>query len=330
MQELMTHVNIPEIPFKIDYSSHLFFIGSCFADVVGKRMNELKFPVCHNPFGVVYNPVSLAFNLKLLAEKEQFTEEDLSFYNELWFSFSHYTLFSDIDKQNCLDKINTSFYQAREFISKTDVMVITLGTSWVYALNETGKVVANCHKLPASKFNRYFSSAENSTKHLREAIQQIREKNPSIRVIFSVSPVRHWKDGAIENQRSKAALIISVATLQHELENVYYFPAYEICMDELRDYRFYANDMLHPSEVAIDYIWDRFAKSFLGSETFPIIKNVEAIISSLKHKPRNIHTLAYQQFHRSLIEKMEYLQQVHPFLDFQKELVSLKKNVQII
>jgi hypothetical protein len=327
MPELMTRVSIPETLFKIDYHSSLFFMGSCFADTIGKRMSELKFRVCHNPFGVVYNPVSLSTNLKLLIEKDRFTEKDLSFYNELWFSFSHYTLFNDTDKQRCLKKINDNFNSAKEFIRTAAFLVLTLGTSWVYEHKVTGKVVANCHKLPAANFNRYFSTSTNSANHLKEAILKIREVNPDICVILTVSPIRHWKDGAIENQRSKAALILSVADLQKELNKIYYFPSYEIFMDELRDYRFYAADMLHPSEAANNYTWNLFATTVLTPETIPIIKNVEGILSSFKHKSRNTSTQSYLEFQRSLIEKVQYLQELYPFLDFQYELEALSKNV---
>jgi hypothetical protein len=327
MPELITRVSIPETPFKIDYRSSMFFMGSCFADSIGKRMSELKFQVCHNPFGVVYNPVSLASNLTLLVEKEQFTEDDLSFYNELWFSFSHYTLFSDTDRNECLRKINSSFSAARESIQQAGFLLITLGTSWVYEHKDTGKVVANCHKIPASNFNRYFSSTENSSKHLKEAILKIREVNPEIWIILTVSPVRHWKDGAIENQRSKAALILTAAELQQKLDKVYYFPAYEIFMDELRDYRFYAPDMIHPSEVAIDYIWQLFASNFLSNESTSIMKDVERILQSFKHKPRNTNTLSYAKFRESIIEKIQHFKRIYPFISFQEELEIVKRNV---
>jgi hypothetical protein len=171
--ELSTQISIPKSPIKIDYNTSLFFIGSCFADSIGKRMCDLKFKACLNPFGVVYNPIALAANLKLLIEKEQYTPDDLSFYDELWFSFSHYTLYADTDQSRCLEKINNSFRHAREFITRSGFLIITLGTSWVYELKENARVVANCHKLPSSHFNRFFSSVENSTTHLKASIRSI-------------------------------------------------------------------------------------------------------------------------------------------------------------
>jgi hypothetical protein len=327
MTELLTRVAIPEIPLKVNYTSSFFLMGSCFADSIGMRMTDLKFRVCYNPFGVIYNPLSIASNLKLLAEKERFTKNELSFHNELWFSFKHYTLFSDPDPDRCLEKINAGFEYARNFISRANVLILTLGTSWAFELKETGRIVANCHKLPAAKFHRLFSSVENSTEHLKEAILKIREKNPALDVILTVSPVRHWKDGAVENQRSKAALILTAANLQQELENVYYFPVYEIFMDELRDYRFYGADMLHPSDVAIEYIWQKFAASMLSREVFPIIKSVEDILMSIKHKARNPHTAAYGKFRDELLKKILHLKSTYPFLNFQKEMDLLTNSV---
>jgi len=321
----MTYVDIPETPFKISYGSKLIFLGSCFADAIGKKMQELKFQVCSNPFGVLYNPVSITTSLKLLLNKEIFTENDIQFENELWFSFSHYTLFSDTNPQKCLERINKSFKIAKNFIRSSDILVITLGTSWVYELRSTGNAVANCHKLPAALFNRYFSTTEESAEKLKIIILELRKVNPNLKVIFTVSPVRHWKDGAIENQRSKAALILAVVKLQREIDNIYYFPAYEIFMDELRDYRFYASDMLHPSEQAINYTWEKFANAFFISTDLKIINNVERILNSIKHKPRHKDTQSYTRFIRSIINKINELQNSNTFIDFQSELEDLDK-----
>jgi hypothetical protein len=323
MSSLMTYVDIPEIPFRLSYGSKLIFLGSCFADTIGKKMEELKFQVCHNPFGVLYNPASIAANLKLLLDKEIYTEKDIQFENELWFSFAHYTLFSDTKSQKCLEKINSSFKIAKNFIRSSDALVITLGTSWVYELISTGIVVANCHKLPSALFNRYFSTSEESAEILKNIILELRIINPDIKVIFTVSPIRHLKDGAIENQRSKAALILAIAKLQREIENVYYFPAYEIFMDELRDYRFYASDMLHPSEQAINYIWEKFASTFFIATDLDIIKNVEGILNSIKHRPRHVDTHSYASFIKSIINKINQLQNKHAFINFQSELENL-------
>jgi hypothetical protein len=191
MTDFVTPVTISKPDYQISYQNSLFFMGSCFADYMGRKMKELGFSVCHNPFGVLYNPMSISGNLELIIDKERFTGDDISFYNELWFSYAHYTLYSNPEKKTCLANINSSFTEAREYITQANFFFITLGTSWVYRLKETGKVVANCHKQPASFFERSYLSSEQSYEALKHCIEKIREINSDVKFIFTVSPVRH-------------------------------------------------------------------------------------------------------------------------------------------
>ncbi len=326
MADLITHVQIPKPSLKITYQHKLFFIGSCFSDTIGGKMKELLFPVCYNPFGVVYNPLSVALSFELLLNKKSFTANDLSFSNELWFSYVHYTLFSHPDQETCLANINSKFAEARKFILQTDLIFITLGTSWVYRLKENGKVVANCHKQHASLFGRSLLSTEQTFEALKHSIESIKDVNPAVKFVFTVSPIRHWKDGAINNQRSKAALILAIAKLQDWHEDIYYFPAYEIFMDELRDYRFYASDMLHPSESAQKYIWEKFTESFISENDLPILRNVEKILTSVNHRPYFPDTIAYHNFKKALLDRIEDLSHTYQFLDFSRFLHKLDNN----
>lgn len=325
MPGLFTIIDIPQPDFNIDYQTKLYFTGSCFSENIGLRFKQLKFPVCTNPFGVHYNPCSIANSIHELLDKDRYSEGDLNFENELWFSFSHYTLFSDPDQQKCLDKINSSFITAKNFISEADIIVITLGTSWAYVLKDTGRIVSNCHKLPANRFNRVSLSTDQSVSELTTVIKRIKEINPRARFIFTVSPIRHWKDGAVENQRSKASLILAISQLENEFDNVYYFPAYELMMDELRDYRFYASDMLHPSDQAIDYIWKRFTDTYFTEETVKTIAEIEQLINSLNHRPIHTSTNNYKKFILSLRTKLDSLLKKYPTLDFSPELNLLNK-----
>jgi hypothetical protein len=325
MPDFYTPVTIPPAPFEIDFASKVFFMGSCFAENIGRCLQADKFRVCCNPFGVVYNPLALSGNLMKLIEKDRFTEDDLSFYNELWFSYSHYTLFSDTTREACLDRINGQFLHAKKFIAQADVLFLTLGTSWAYRLKETGEIVANCHRIPASKFDRFNASVSEMVGALTSSVNALRKTNPSLKVVFTVSPIRHWKDGAIENQRSKAALILTVAAIQNNLTGIYYFPAYEIMIDELRDYRFYAADKLHPSEEAKEYLWEKFISAFLRDETKEILRNVERILNSVKHKPRFPSTKAFQKFIDDITENIRKLRKEYPFLDFNDELTAIGK-----
>jgi hypothetical protein len=327
MPELFTKVDIPKSDFSIDYRSRLYFTGSCFAESIGLRFEHYKFPVCINPFGVQYNPLAISQSIHQIFNKELFKKEDLHFENELWFSFSHYTLFSDIDQSSCLEKINTSFSNAKQFICNANVIIITLGTSWTYIHKEDGQVVSNCHKLPANRFDRVFTSTDQSFEKLKTAIELIRSINPYAKFIFTVSPIRHWKDGAIENQCSKAALLLAVAKLVREIKDIYYFPAYEIMMDELRDYRFYAIDMLHPSDQATEYIWERFLQTYFTDETLKILSEIQRMIASIDHRPIHTTTSAYKKFIDSLKVDLENLSKKYPFIDLNKEYMELQKRV---
>jgi hypothetical protein len=327
MLPLITPVVIPKPGFTLDYQSGIIFMGSCFSDYIGGKLEDLKFRVCHNPFGVVYNPLSVAVQIELLLKKDGFEEQDLNFRNELWFSYMHYTLFSNTDRNRCLRRMNQFFSKAKELLASANILFITLGTSYVFQRKDTGEVVSNCHKIPAREFTHRFANSEESVRELKNAIQKLRKLNPQIQVVFTVSPVRHWKEGAVNNLRSKAALILAVQQLEYDLDNVYYFPAYEIFMDELRDYRFYAQDMLHPSEIGIQYLWNRFCETFITSDTKLIVDKVDNVLSALRHRALHADTNAHRNFLRSLTEKMMHLQLEYPFLDLNREIASLRENV---
>ncbi len=319
MSALITRIEMPEPSFSIDYHSKILLMGSCFTENIGKQLKHSKFDVLYNPFGVVYNPISLSKQIHMLLNKSSFIPEDLNFFNELWFSYSHYTLFSDPDKDTCLENINKKFNQGKDFIVSASVIFITLGTSFFYKHSETNEVVANCHKIPAKEFNRCFSSLENTITHLKQAVQDIRKVNREVKFVFTVSPIRHWKDGAIENQRSKSALLLAIAHLQAEIEGIFYFPVYEFFMDELRDYRFYADDMLHPSPMAIRLVWERFSEIFLTNDTIKIVTEVNKVLDAMDHRPVHTSTKAYTMFLSGMKLKIDSLGETFPFLDFEEE-----------
>ena len=323
MPELQTKVQIPNPNFQINYQDISCFFGSCFSTNIGNRFSELKFTTCVNPFGVLYNPASIAQSLQLIIEKTEFSESDLNFYDNKWFSYYHYTSFSNEDKKTCLNDINSSLQTAKKSLKEASYVFITLGTSFVYKLKSSEKIVANCHKIPAKEFKREFIGFPDSFSCLSEAIIKLWEINPSINIIFTVSPIRHWKDGAIENMRSKASLILTIHELQKKFPKLYYFPVYEIFMDEMRDYRYYASDMLHPSLFAIDYIWEKFYSTFLSSETQLLVRKIEKINKSLQHKPVNLHSKQYKNFIKQLRQQLLDFSKQHPSIDFSSELKSL-------
>lgn len=309
-----TRINIPESFVKINYSHKVLTLGSCFAENIGNKLQNAYFLSFINPFGVLYNPMSIGLGIRYLLSDKEFTENDLFQSGSLWNSFAHSSAFSATTPDETLQKINSRLLASRYFLSETNVMMITFGTAWIFENKETDSIVANCHKLPANQFNRRRLTVDEIVAEFTEIIDLLRRQNPGLQFIFTVSPIRHWKDGAHENTVSKSTLHLAVDALGKAFENVEYFPAYEIMMDELRDYRFYATDMLHPSEQAVDYIWQRFAETYFSGETLELRKELEQLRNDLNHRPLHPHTFEYQQFLSSVEKKKNTLIENYPFL----------------
>lgn len=295
-------------------------MGSCFTENIGNKMDALKFPAVINPFGVLYNPESLQKGLEILIEQKQFTKDDLIFFNEQWFSFYHDTEFSHPDQQKCLNKINSSIKLAASQIRKSKYLIITFGTAWVYKYLETDNIVSNCHKIPAVEFERFKLCVENIFVEWTKLINRLNKLNKNLKIIFTVSPVRHWKDGAVQNQLSKSTLFLAIHQLIKIFKNVEYFPSYEIMMDDLRDYRFYADDMLHPSSAAIEYIWEHFSETYFDSETKQINTEINKILQARNHRPLKPETENHKKFIKSQIKFIEKTLEAYPFIDLDKEL----------
>jgi len=314
-----TEINIPESAFQFSYANKLFFIGSCFTNNIGTKLSDLKFQVELNPFGVLYNPLSIRNSINLLLKEKSFAEKDLHFANDLWFSFSHHSSFSHHDQNVCLKQINTRIKAASEFLKNTEFLFITFGTSYVYRWNKTKEVVSNCHKLPAKEFKRSMVSSCEIFDEYILLINELRKINPTVKIILTLSPVRHLKDGFAENMHSKANLLVAIHQLVDFCENVIYFPAYEIMMDDLRDYRFYNDDLIHLNETAINYIWERFREVFIDKKETTIMKMVAEIIIASQHKPFNPYTDQHKKFVRAQLEKIRDIQQKNKELDLEKE-----------
>ena len=324
-----TEIQIPEFPWKMDYSKSMMLMGSCFSENIGQKLIDLKFKLDMNPFGILYNPESIANSLKILLEKRIFTEGDLFNDQGLWNSSYHHSRFSDTDRQIALEKINSRILSSHEFLKTTDFLIITFGTAWVYEFKETGRIVSNCHKVPASEFKRFRLGVSEITETYRELLEQIWKINPAMKVIFTVSPIRHWKDGAVENQVSKATLLLSVDRLITGFGNRVcgYFPSYEIMMDELRDYRFYAEDMLHLSPVATNYIFDRFGKAMLTKESDTVSKSVLKIRKAFEHRPVNPKTAVFKKFIQQNLLQINQLIKQYPYLDFSAEVAHFEREL---
>ncbi len=309
-----TVVEIPVSDRKITYSSRVMFIGSCFTEEIGGKMSEYLFDTDVNPFGVIYNPVSVANSLQILLDKRLFTEQDLERRGSVWFSWYHHSRFSFPDKQQTLDAINSRIEASSEFLRKADFLFITFGTAWVYILNRTGQVVSNCHKLPQKIFTRRMLEVSEIVDLYSGLLPRIWEANPDLKIVFTLSPVRHWKDGAQGNLYSKSVLYVAIRKIMEKFPQTGYFPAYEIVMDELRDYRFYADDMIHIGSQGVEYIWLRFGKTYFTPAVEQSMKEVEKIVKAREHRPKNTATAEYLQFLNSTIERIMILRKTHPYI----------------
>ena len=316
--DFRTQVELPSGNVEIKHSDKLLLLGSCFAENMGNWMKQYKFRCDVNPFGILYNPFSIAEALQQLQEKRLYKEDDLFFAHGLWHSFMHHSSFSDQTVEETLRRINGRIAQAD--ITQTDWLVMTWGTAWVYTLKKDGRVVGNCHKLPEKTFQRRLLGVEEVVDRWLPIIQQLRQENPSLKLLFTVSPIRHVRDGMHENQLSKATLLLAIHRLCDLCKDCYYFPSYEIVMDELRDYRFYAEDMIHPSPVAVSYLWECLCKTYFGEATLQIMKEWDEIKKGLEHRPFDAQSEAYRTFLMKIVLKINRIKEKFPYFELEKEL----------
>ena len=306
---LQTEIKINPLEQTIHYVDGLLFLGSCFADEVGALCRGLGFNAMVNPFGVLYNPASIAQSVERMNSGKPFCHDDVIRVGEgQCCTFSHNTAFWNITEEALLQQVNQSLAEAHAHFLDSKWVVISLGTSWVFRNRETQEVVSNCHKLPAHQFERQFLSVEQSSQYLSGIVQQ----HPEKQFIFTVSPLRHLKDGLHENQLSKAALLLAVDQVCKQFENAHYFPAYEILLDELRDYRFYKEDMVHPTEQAVRYIWERFADFAIDPNEKLAMKAAAELKQMLQHRPLFPESKAFQKFEFQKEKKIKEMQWCYP------------------
>jgi len=319
MLKLCTAVEKPVSMPALHYGEDMLMLGSCFADQMRKRLMNMKFVCDVNPYGTLYNPCSISRALREIIEGKEYLAQDLYFYNGCWHSAMHHGDFSKVQQTETLRLINERISKAHQHLSSLKHLFITFGTAWVYEADNC--VVSNCHKRQESDFVRRRLSVEEIVDDYGKLMDQLLAEYPDMDVTFSVSPIRHIRDGLHENQLSKATLLIAIDTLRENLhsERIHYFPAYELMMDELRDYRFYAADMVHPSEVAEQLIWERFVEYTMNSATKEQMKEVENVERMLCHRPLHEDTEANKQFLKQLIQKIDQLTDKYPQLDFKEE-----------
>jgi hypothetical protein len=321
-----TQLSSKPTPIQITHAQKLLLLGSCFTEHIGTQLQENKFDALTNPFGIVYNPLSMAQCLERVAAGNQsFSEGDLFENAGLWHSWAHHGRFSHPNKNRALEGINQAYHEAVEHLKKTDFLLLTFGTAEVFELNEKGRVVANNHKMPAAHFTARRLSVSEIVEKMRTVLHAIKTTNEQLQVILTVSPVRHLRNGMVENQRSKATLILACEEICKQLDFVQYFPAYELVLDDLRDYRFYAADMLHPSEVAVEYVWQFFSDTFFADNTQRLNERIGKIRSAAQHRPFHPDTEQHRAFVRAQLEAIKQLKQEMPGLDFSGEEAAFLK-----
>lgn len=315
-------------PFGISHQNGILALGSCFAEHIGSRLQAAKFNILVNPFGILYNPASIAHTLKRLWENHPYTPGDLFENQGIWHSFDHHGRLSAPSREQALRHINEALMQGSEALRRADRLLITLGTANVFVCKDDRRIVANCHKLPGTAFDRYRLGVGETVDWLSPVFEQLHQVQPELRIVLSVSPVRHLRDGFVENQRSKATLLLAAEAIGRQHDFVHYFPAYEWMMDDLRDYRFYDTDMIHPSSVAVDYIWEHFSDSYFSPETRHLTAAVKKITDAAAHRSFYPDSEPHRRFVEKLLQDMASLESECPLFDFSEERAQILKNSQ--
>ncbi|MEM0519129.1 GSCFA domain-containing protein [Aequorivita flava] len=316
--KLQTEIPLSAEENQIDYTSKVLLMGSCFSENIGAKFNYFKFKNLQNPFGVIFNPVSIEKLVVRAIENKLFSEADIFEHNGIWKCFEAHSELAALDKNEFLANLNLALKNLREALFTSTHIIFTFGTSWVYRHLENNEIVANCHKLSQQYFQKELLSIEAILSSIQNISEKINTVNKGAQLIFTVSPVRHLKDGFTENSLSKAHLISAIQqslSLRAQSRS-FYFPSYEIMMDELRDYRFYAEDLLHPNKTAIEIIWNKFSKAWISSETETLQKEIASIQSGLRHKSFNPKSAEHLQFLDKLERKIATLQQRFPHIQF--------------
>ncbi|MEK6450152.1 MULTISPECIES: GSCFA domain-containing protein [unclassified Myroides] len=313
-----TVVPIKSVKKPITYNDKIVSLGSCFAVNMSEKFKSFQFQSIVNPFGILFHPIAIERILEYASNGYKFTEDDVFCHNEVWSSFIAHSDMNELEQEDIITKLNVKLFDLQVALKESSVIAITFGTAWVYEHNETGVVVANCHKIPQSNFTKRLLTYQELLNSYLKIIKLVKEINPGIEIIFTISPVRHFKDGIVENQRSKSLLFTALhdAIEQVGVNSINYFPSYEIMMDELRDYRFYKADMLHPNEQAVDYIWERFVSTYIHPDMITIMQKVQEVQKGLNHRPFNPTAEQHLAFLDTLIAKIDYLLEKYPFMSF--------------
>ncbi len=332
--DLMLNIDLKKPANPITYQDKILLIGSCFTEHIGNALGDLKFSVLQNPNGILFGPDSVCKSLLSYIENKKYTASDFFQLNEIWNSWQHHSRLSNIDLNEAVRIVNNSQQQAHNFLKEANWLIITLGSSFSYTLTDNadkagsnlGEGVANCHRAPANWFDKRLLQIDESIAMLDDCCKQLLTFNPKLKIIFTISPVRHIRDGVVENNHSKARLIEAVHYLVDKFEQVYYFPAYELVIDVLRDYRFYDIDLVHPNYAATEFVMEKFTETYIDEPSQQLMQELKRIVTARKHKAFQPKTKAHKQFLNAHFERVKDLQSRYPFLDLKEELVYFSAN----
>ncbi len=326
----MANIDIKPLETPVKYGDKLFLIGSCFTEHIGNALGGLKYSVLQNPNGILFDPASVVNSIVSYIENKQYHTGNLFLLNEVYNSWAHHSRFSHIDPAKAVAIINQSQQEAHEFLKTADWVIITLGSSYSYRLQEqaigdrtiTGlkNGAANCHRAPQQWFNKHMLEIEETIALLDTCYHRIKKFNPKAKIIFTVSPVRHLRDGVVDNNRSKARLIESVHHLVNKFTDLFYFPAYELVIDVLRDYRFYDIDLAHPNYQATEYVMQRFTEAYIDKDSQALMQQIRQLIIARNHKAFQPETEAHKKFLQTQLVKAKALQEEFAFLNLSEEI----------
>jgi hypothetical protein len=327
--EFMTNIDLKKLPQPISYRDNILLIGSCFTEHIGNALAASKFTVLQNPHGILFDPASVCKSLLSYIDNKQYDASELFLLNEVWNSWEHHSRFSNMSPDEAIKQINASQQKAHDFLKKASWIVITLGSSFSYRLTnlvqgppsaKEGNGVANCHRAPAQWFNKHLLGIDETISMLDTCYHRLMRLNPNLNILFTVSPVRHLRDGVVENNRSKARLIEAVHHLVNKFDRLWYFPAYELVIDVLRDYRYYDIDFAHPNYMATEFVLEKFADTCIDENSRQLMQEIKKIAIARNHRAFQPETKAHRQFLLNHFEKVKALQEKHPFLDLVEEL----------
>jgi len=333
--DFMINIDLKKPSRQISYEDKILLVGSCFTEHIGNSLEELKFSVLQNPNGILFDAFSVSESLISYIQNRQYSEKDFFHLNEIWHSWKHHSRFSNTNLEDGVRMANRSQQQAHQFLKTAKWIIITLGSSFSYRLTEQApnskefspnaplaglRAVANCHRAPAQWFNKHLMTIEEIISNLDDSVQQLFQFNPGLNIIFTVSPVRHIRDGVVDNNRSKARLIEAVHSLINKYDKLNYFPAYELVIDVLRDYRFYDTDLVHPNYMATEFVLEKFAEVFIDEPSQRLMREIKSVMIARKHKAFQPDTAAHKQFLKTYFEKTKALKEKYSFLDLNEEI----------